>query len=333
MRGAGWSTRRTSKPASRSSTVGRSTSQKEVACIPPNDLATRAPGHASFVVIGGGKTGLDAVSWLLDQGAEPATITWVVSRDAWWSNRRALQSAPSLRAGSLELLCRQAEVMAMARSVPDDVGGMAECGAWLRVDDQIRPTMYHAATVTASELARLRTLGRVIRSGKVVQIEPGLMTLEGGRVNSPASALYIDCSASAIAHNRLDRTPVFSPGRIDPQFIGFPAICLSVAMIGIIEARVEDDDERQRMTRAMPAIDTIEDWIDRFVVNAENQQAWMANEAVRTWLSSCRLDAVAAMMRSVPDDDGEACRWRDRMRELAPMAATNMRRLSGRLTG
>ena len=80
-------------------------------------------------------------------------------------------------------------------------------------------------------------------------------------------------------------------------------------------------------------IDTVEDWIDRFVVNAENQQAWMANEAVRTWLSSCRLDAVAAMMRSVPDDDGEACRWRDRMRELAPMAATNMRRLSGRLTG
>ena len=79
-------------------------------------------------------------------------------------------------------------------------------------------------------------------------------------------------------------------------------------MIGIIEARVEDDDERQRMTRAMPMIDTVEDWIDRFVVNAENQQAWMANEAVRTWLSSCRLDAVAAMMRSVPDDDGEACR-------------------------
>ena len=89
----------------------------EVRCIPPNDLPRLAPGHARFVVIGGGKTGLDCVSWLLDRGAEPAAITWVISRDAWWSNRRALQSAGTLRSGSLEMLCRQSEVMATASSV------------------------------------------------------------------------------------------------------------------------------------------------------------------------------------------------------------------------
>ena len=305
----------------------------EVRCIPPNDLPRLAPGHARFVVIGGGKTGLDCVSWLLDRGAEPAAITWVISRDAWWSNRRALQSAGTLRSGSLEMLCRQSEVMATASSVAAYCEGMEQCGAWLRVDAQIRPTMYHAATVTKAELQRLGHLGCIVRSGKLLQIEPGRMTLQGGCIDSPAEALYIDCSASALSRNCLDRTPVFSPGRIDLQFIRFPGLCLSVALTGIIEAFVESDAEKQRMTQVAPMIDTVEDWIDRFVVNAENQQAWMGHEAVRSWLGVCRLDAVAAMMRAVPADDVVACRWRDRLRELAPGVAANMRRLRSMSTG
>lgn len=298
-----------------------------VHCIPPNDLPRSAPGHARFVVIGGGKTGLDCVSWLLDRGAEPTAITWVVSRDAWWSNRRALQSAGPLRCGSLEMLYRQSEVMAQAASVAAYCDGMEQCQAWLRVDTQIGPTMYHAATVTQAELQRLGDLGSIVRSGKLLQIEPGRMTLQGGCVDVPAGALHIDCSASALSANRLDRTPVFSPGRIDLQFIRFPGLCLSAALTGIIEALVESDAEKQGMTQVAPMIDTVEDWIDRSVVNAGNQQAWMGHDAVRAWLGSCRLDAVAAMMRAVPADDVLACRWRDRLRELAPAVAANMRRL------
>lgn len=299
----------------------------EVTCIPPNDLPRLAPGHSKFVVIGGGKTGLDCVSWLLDRGAEPASITWVVSREAWWSNRRALQSAASLRSGSLEMLCCQSEVMATAASVAAYCEGMEHCGAWLRVDAQIQPTMYHAATVTMAELQRVHQLERIVRGGKLLQIEPGRMTLQWGSIDAPLGALYIDCSASALARNRLDRTPVFSPGRIDLQFIRFPALCLSVALIGIIEALVENEAEKLQMTQVAPMNDTVEDWIDRFVVNTANQQAWMGHEAVRSWLGNCRLDAVAAMMRTVPPEDGAACRWRDRLRELAPGVAANMRRL------
>ncbi len=303
-----------------------------VECIPPNDLPRLAPGHSNFVVIGGGKTGLDCVSWLLDQGAEPASISWVVSRDAWWSNRRSLQSAASLRAGSLDMLCRQSEVMASATTVAECCEGMESCGVWLRVDAQIQPTMYHAATVTQAELESLRGLGRIIRDGKLLQVEPGRMILQGGSSGSPVGTLYIDCTASALSHNRFDRTPVFSPGRIDLQFIRFPAICLSVALIGIIEACVESEAEKKQMTQITPMIDTVEDWIDRIVTNAENQQAWMGHEAVRSWLGSCRLDAVAAMMRAVQADDAEAVRSRDRLRELSANVVANMRRLQAMTT-
>ena len=44
--------------------------------MPPQALPDQAQGFRHFVVIGGGKTGLDSVSWLLDQGdaAEPRQV-------------------------------------------------------------------------------------------------------------------------------------------------------------------------------------------------------------------------------------------------------------------
>ena len=45
-----------------------------VVCVPPNDLPRFAPGHGSFVVLGGGKTGLDCISWLIEAGAPAAWL-------------------------------------------------------------------------------------------------------------------------------------------------------------------------------------------------------------------------------------------------------------------
>lgn len=58
-----------------------------VTCVPPNDLARLAPGWKHFTVLGAGKTAIDSVSWLLDNGAPPSNITWVLPRDPWLFNR------------------------------------------------------------------------------------------------------------------------------------------------------------------------------------------------------------------------------------------------------
>ena len=50
--------------------------------------AARGPRTAArYAVIGGGKTGIDAVLFLLDQNVPPDLITWVVPRDAWLYDR------------------------------------------------------------------------------------------------------------------------------------------------------------------------------------------------------------------------------------------------------
>jgi len=60
-------------------------------CIPPNGLVNLPGVPECFTIIGGGKTAVDAIVWLLERGANPESITWVRPRDSWFVNRRGLQ--------------------------------------------------------------------------------------------------------------------------------------------------------------------------------------------------------------------------------------------------
>jgi hypothetical protein len=40
-----------------------------------------------YVVIGAGKTGIDAVLHLLDIGVQQEAITWILSNDCWYFSR------------------------------------------------------------------------------------------------------------------------------------------------------------------------------------------------------------------------------------------------------
>lgn len=295
-------------------------------CVPPNMLPARAGSYRHFVVLGGGKTGLDSLSWLLDQGADPGSLTWVVPRDAWWSNRLASQAAPALRRDALALMVRQAEWVAQARSLDDLIGAMERSGSWLRLHDEVAPKMFHAATTSEREIERARSVGRVVRLGRVHRIEPGRITLDGGLLDVPAGTLFIDCTASALSARRADRTPVFSPGRIDLNYVRFPFLCLSVAVIACIEARVERDEDKRAMTTVAPMIDTPADWVNRVLINGANTGAWMAHQGVRQWLAGCRLDVFNRMFESVPTEDTEARRAIDRLQELAGPVREAMRR-------
>lgn len=298
-----------------------------VACVPPHELPRRAAGHSHFVVLGGGKTGLDCISWLLECGADPASLGWVVPRDAWWSNRLAAQAAPALRHEVLELAVRQSQAQAQARSMDDLVQGMEAAGAWLRLDPAVAPGMYHAATVSEHELAQARTIGQVWRMGRVQRLEPGCMVLEAGRVEVPGRTLFIDCTASALGANRDDRTPVFSPGRIDLNYVRFPMICLSVAVIACIEARVNDEAEKARLCTPVPMTDTPADWVDGVVLNGLNTRAWMAQPSIAPWLSACRLNVFSHLAASVPADDARGQRALAQLQELAAPVREAMTRL------
>ena len=58
--------------------------------MPINELPNVTAPPNGYVVIGGGKTGIDACLWLLQNRVDD-DIRWIMPRDAWLLNRKNTQ--------------------------------------------------------------------------------------------------------------------------------------------------------------------------------------------------------------------------------------------------
>ena len=151
-----------------------------VSCVPPNELARLQGEYQRYVIIGAGKTGMDACLFLLRNGDDPQNISWVMPRDSWLLDRANIQPG-KLFADSLgKAFARQTEVFATAESVEDALVKVAEQGGLLRFDDDVWPTMYRCATVTQAELEQLRRISDIIRLGRVKRITVAEIQLDDG---------------------------------------------------------------------------------------------------------------------------------------------------------
>jgi hypothetical protein len=168
------------------------------ACIPPNDLPRTAPAYNDFVVIGAGKTGMDTCIWLLQNGADPDRIRWIVPRDSWILNRANLQPGDDFFAALCKSLADQAEAVALADSVEDVFARLEAAGELRRLDPEVTPEAYHCAILSDGEVAELRRIGGVIRLGRVAAINADEIRLEHGTISTAPSTLHIDCSAAGI---------------------------------------------------------------------------------------------------------------------------------------
>ena len=130
-------------------------------CVPLNDLPGIKQPPSGFVVIGAGKTGIDACLWLLAHGVEPDAIRWVMPRDAWLLDRAQFQSGQPESA--LRIAVEQMETAAAATSLADLFARLETGGHLLRLDAGIEPTLYRCATVTQAELEQLRRIRHVVR--------------------------------------------------------------------------------------------------------------------------------------------------------------------------
>src|SRR5690606_19834957 len=59
-----------------------------VRCVPAGGIASLEERPERFVIIGAGKTALDACVWLLERGVPAAAIRWIKPREGWWLNRK-----------------------------------------------------------------------------------------------------------------------------------------------------------------------------------------------------------------------------------------------------
>ena len=117
----------------------------DVRCVPVNELPDVHEPATGYTIIGGGKTGSDTCTWLLENGVDPGHIRWVRARDAWMWNRAQLQPL-ELVTDTVDGVSRGVEASAEAENIDDLFARLEACGQLLRLDPSVTPTMYHGAT-------------------------------------------------------------------------------------------------------------------------------------------------------------------------------------------
>lgn len=244
--------------------------------------------HPRYVIIGAGKTGLDALLYLLDRGVDPERLTWIVSRDSWLFDRATLQPPVAGTHIMAQLL-----TVAEARDPADAFARLEEHGWWQRIDETRDPTMFRCATVSRDELAQLRRLKHIVRLGRVQRVEPDRLILDGGEHPVERGALFVDCTADGL--QRLPPTPVFTPERITLQPVFVCQQVMSAAAIAAIALRPGDDEGRNALTAPVPHPDTPVDYLRCLSTTADNLLSWLSVPWLAWWTGRNRLSAAAHM--------------------------------------
>jgi hypothetical protein len=253
--------------------------------------------HDRFVVLGSGKTAIDACGYLLDSGVEPGRVTWVRPRDQWLLDRASMQ--PLDQVGSfIEGFALDLDAAAHAESVEDLFARLEDSGRLLRIDPAVTPTMYRCAIVTRRELEQLRSIEDVVRLGRVRHIGERTITLDEGIVATSPQTLHVDCTA-----NGLHVTPpqrIFGDGHITIQGVRPCSPVFNAALIGYVEATRDDVAEQNRLCPPIANADTPTSWLHNLAAMAQLPRLWTDPDVV-AWLERSRLNIVRGMLDHLDD--------------------------------
>jgi hypothetical protein len=159
---------------------------------PLNALPDRAGGSSTYTVIGGGKTGVDACLWLLDQGTDPEKIRWIRPREAWFNDRRTAQPLDLIGA-TIQSISLAAEIIARGGDADTMLTQFEDAGQVMRLDQSTVPTMYRGSMLSIGEVERLRSISDVVRLGRLRKVEPDRLVLDDGEVTPRSDTLYGTC--------------------------------------------------------------------------------------------------------------------------------------------
>lgn len=260
-----------------------------VRCVPAGAITRLDQTADDFVVIGAGKTAVDTCVWLLDHGVSPDAIRWIKPRECWWLNRRFYQphrGVPDVYRG----VAIQLEAMAQATSLPDLFARLEAERFALRVDTTVTPTMCRGAIIGEAELALVRQIEQVVRLGHVQTIARDSITLDQGQVATDARALHIHCASRGLPRRPL--RPMFEPGRITVQPFMWGFACFQFALLGVAEALVDGDDEKNRLFPPIQYWDSNADYVTAFLSGMAHSRNRAAHPALATWAKRSRLNLL-----------------------------------------
>ena len=287
----------------------------------------KRPKH--FAILGAGKTAMDVGIWLINSGASPDSISWVMPRDSYLINR--LHTQPGMEffndaiGGQADLM----EAFAKATSIDDLFERLEACEAMLRIYPEYKPSMFHYATMSKGEIAILRKITKVIRMGHVQAVEHDSLVLAQGTIPVPRNTVCIDCTASAV--EKRPTLPIFQHDKLTLQLVRMPLATFSAALVAYVEAHYDDDATKNKLCAPVPFPDNLKSYPRSTLVTMTNQFAWNQDMALRHWIYNSRLDGFSKVIASVDQQDLEKMAILEKFKTHAKAAIGNMPRLMAEL--
>lgn len=259
-------------------------------CVPVGALAKLATPPDGIVIIGGGKTALDAICWLLDRGTDPGAITWIRPRDSWVLNREFFQPG---QARTFEAVVLQLEAMVAGGTVDEVYERLERERVMLRTDPSVTPRMMKGATISTRELEQLRQVENVVRLGHVVRLDVHEVVLEQGAIPTTPDTLHVHCAAPGLS----DRPPraIFTDDVITLQLVTRLGLTLSGALQGVVEASGRSTDEKNERCRPTAMPHTPFDYLRVILAGIATEMTWSDAPDLAAWLEGSRLNLLAGL--------------------------------------
>ena len=278
-----------------------------------------------YVIIGAGKTGMDACVHLLGRGVDPDAITWIMPQDMWLYNRAHYQPAEHLLSQQLEGMAAQMEIAATAQSPDEVLLRLEEAGVLMRIDRDVTPSAYRCATITEAELEQVRRIKNVVRMGRVRRIEADRILLANGEISTSAEAFHVDCTAKAVAPKPIK--PVFDGERITLQFVRMCQPTFCAALIAFCEAHFDNEARKNQLCAVVPSPERAVEWLSMSLQSTVNSFAWMQEPVIVQWLARSRLNSTRGLMWPKEKLTPAQNAARARIRAATPGAVVNLAQL------
>ena len=293
-----------------------------VRCVPAGDLSEVHETPDRYVIVGAGKTALDACVYLLERGVPPDRICWIKPREGRWINRRFQQPLTLLpetyRGAALQL-----EAMATATSIEDLFARLEAAGVFLRVDPGAVATCLRGAMLSESELALLRRIDDVVRLGHVQRIELDRIVLVEGSVPTTPGTLHVHCAARGLV--KRPRRQIFNGRRITVQPTMWGGACYQYAFVGVVEATLDNDHEKNELCRPIDMWDNEADFVAAFLAAMTVERGAANYPELARWTKTTRLNLTNGLADCI--DDPTVVDARTRMKRHAPTAFENLQTL------
>jgi hypothetical protein len=276
-----------------------------VHCVPVGELTTLEHPAAGYVIVGGGKTALDAIGWLLDRGADPDDITWIRPGDTWVLNRAFFQPA---QPRTFEGVVRQLEAMVASDSVEEVYERLEADGVMLRTDRTVVPTMMKGGTVSVRELEQLRRIENVVRLGHVERVEPDRIVLEQGSIPTTPDHLHVHCAAPGLSDN--PPRAIFTDDTITLQIVTRVSLTLSGALQGLLESTGKTTAEKNRLCPPAVMPHTPFDYLRLVMAGIRTEMGWQDAPALQEFVDRSRLNLLSGWEEHTDDDTVRALQSR-----------------------